>query len=46
MSEKEIKARPREEQRRAKPLARELWNAVVWKEVLDKPLARRGPRSR
>ena len=45
MSEKEIKVKPREEQR-AKPLARELWKAVVWKEVLDKPLARRRPRGR
>ena len=46
MSEREAKARSHEERRGAKPLSRELRKAVVWKEVLDKPLSRRGPRGR
>ena len=42
---KNVKVQPREE-RRAKPSARELRRIIVWAEVLDKPLARRGPRFR
>ena len=45
MSEKKT-VQPREDRRGDKPMARELRKAVVWSEVLDKPLARRKPRFR
>ena len=43
MNEK-VNVQPREDRRGAKPLARDLRRVIVWSEVLDKPLARRGPR--
>ena len=38
--------RPREGRTSSKPAARELRRIIVWKEIRDKPLARRKPRGR
>ena len=44
MKKQELNVQPSADRRGAKPLARDLRRIIVWTEVLDKPLARRGPR--